>query len=502
MKFQLVVASSIFVLVSHGCGATSSSARQQRLRRSNNNGNKKLVREQDNVKRNVKETAPTIDGRRDDEELLGLNMEDMNFFRGLQSDSMSMEEAVPVPPTAETQPPTIVDIEPTGEPFPDETPPPTIVDITVPPVEPETPPPTIVDITVPPVEPETPPPTFVDNTVPPVEPETQPPTSADPVEPVVETSPDEDEPVEPASDTVWDVITKYSEENDGEFSIFMEVAEAAGLDTVWNDTNKEFTIFAPTNSAFDALPIDSLLMYLDDIETWGTLHLAAAVNFLVIEGQTVHSYDLQNDSYVIGASGLLPSEVTATIDTITDDTQITLSNQYMEVPAKVIEKDIEASNGVVHAVDQVLVPGFLSVDALQAAILTGAFSILIELLEIAGLTSILHSPGPMTIFAPPDIVFQSYGEDFIQGLRDDPQVAQDLILNHVVLGDVGCGCESSQTFTSAYGSELVFTRFDDGAGFTINGIPNAPGFSATLLVSNAVIGVISNLLIPGDFKKR
>ena len=313
-------------------------------------------------------------------------------------------------------------------------------------------------------------------------------------DPTPPSSPSEEDQLVPSGSTIWDVINSRSDE----FSTFIAAAETADIDYLWKDNDRQFTLFLPTNAAFAAVqPTDLLSRYLD-VDSWGTSHIAAAINFHSVQGKVVYSSGLENNTVAIPETSLMPSDVTVTIP------PPMLSNSMMATPANIVELDVTATNGVIHVVDQVIISGFLRVNAMQAAIATGSFNILIELIEIAGLTDIVNGPGPMTIFAPPDSVFEAYGEKFIQGLRNDPTTTQELLLHHVALGEIVCGCASTvQTVLSARGYELVIVNQSEGdGGFTVNEIQNAQGYENFLLVSNAVIGVISNLLIPPDFKRH
>jgi uncharacterized surface protein with fasciclin (FAS1) repeats len=66
--------------------------------------------------------------------------------------------------------------------------------------------------------------------------------------------------------------------------------------------------------------------------------------------------------------------------------------------SNIIQTDIAASNGVIHAIDKVLLPGDKNI--VQTAIANPDFSILVEAVTAAGLVDTLSAPGPYTVFAP------------------------------------------------------------------------------------------------------
>ena len=99
-----------------------------------------------------------------------------------------------------------------------------------------------------------------------------------------------------------------------------------------------FTVFAPTDDAFAALPagtVESLLLP-ENIDT-----LSAILTFHVVPGK-VMSGDLTDNMMAATVQG---GEIT-----------IDLDNGVMVQDANVVTADIETSNGVIHVIDKVLLP--------------------------------------------------------------------------------------------------------------------------------------------------
>ncbi|MEM9697156.1 MAG: fasciclin domain-containing protein [Pseudomonadota bacterium] len=123
----------------------------------------------------------------------------------------------------------------------------------------------------------------------------------------------------------------------GSFSTLLAAAEAAGLvDTLKSDG--PFTVFAPTDEAFAALPegtVENLL------KPENKDQLAAILTYHVISGK-VMSTDLQDDMEAKTVQG-----ASVTID---------LDNGVMVEDASVVTADVEASNGVIHIIDKVILP--------------------------------------------------------------------------------------------------------------------------------------------------
>ncbi|WOD40082.1 fasciclin domain-containing protein [Nodosilinea sp. E11] len=127
--------------------------------------------------------------------------------------------------------------------------------------------------------------------------------------------------------------------SESDFSTLVEAVEAAGL-TEALATSGPITLFAPTNAAFDALPdgtLDQLLLPENqDV-------LRQVLTYHVVDGEVPASAVTTGD--VPSASG---ETIALQVDDATGDVMV---NQAM-----VTEADIQASNGIIHAIDQVILP--------------------------------------------------------------------------------------------------------------------------------------------------
>ena len=134
----------------------------------------------------------------------------------------------------------------------------------------------------------------------------------------------------------------------GSFGTLAAALEAAGLvETLQGEG--PFTVFAPTDAAFAALPaglVDALLKP-ENVEI-----LKQILLFHVISGSEVTS-DMVAAGDVEMASG-----DTATI--VVDGSTITIAG------APISSVDVQASNGVIHVIDAVMVPAGIDVTALLA----------------------------------------------------------------------------------------------------------------------------------------
>jgi outer membrane protein OmpA-like peptidoglycan-associated protein len=112
------------------------------------------------------------------------------------------------------------------------------------------------------------------------------------------------------------------------------------------------TLFAPNDAAFDALSADVLAELRQDPE-----QLARALRHHAADG-ALHSADLR--------TGPLDTLDGTTVDVTVDGAAITIGG------ARIVGSDIDAANGVVHTIDQVLVPSWLELDALDPTPVFGA----------------------------------------------------------------------------------------------------------------------------------
>lgn len=124
----------------------------------------------------------------------------------------------------------------------------------------------------------------------------------------------------------------------GDFNTLVAAVQAAGLvETLRGDG--PFTVFAPTDAAFAALPegtVETLL------KPENKDQLIAILTYHVVPGK-VMSTDLQDDMMATTVQGT--------------DIMIDLDNGVMINDASVAAADIAASNGVIHVIDKVILPG-------------------------------------------------------------------------------------------------------------------------------------------------
>ncbi len=130
------------------------------------------------------------------------------------------------------------------------------------------------------------------------------------------------------------IVTALRE--DGRFSTFLKAMDAAGITNILS-VEGPFTVFAPTDSAFAGIPENFLEDIMRDQERATDLLTAHIVP------ERLTGYDLMGRGSVETLQGS-SIRVDASADRI-----------YVD-DAYVVSRDIDCSNGVIHAIDTVLLP--------------------------------------------------------------------------------------------------------------------------------------------------
>jgi uncharacterized surface protein with fasciclin (FAS1) repeats len=123
---------------------------------------------------------------------------------------------------------------------------------------------------------------------------------------------------------------------DARFSTLVTAVTAAGLVETLSGAGP-FTVFAPTNDAFAALPAGTVEALLADIPK-----LTAVLTYHVVAAKAPASVVISAPSHVT----VQGSPINVKVD----------GEKVMINDAQVIVADIEASNGMIHAIDKVLIP--------------------------------------------------------------------------------------------------------------------------------------------------
>ncbi len=265
---------------------------------------------------------------------------------------------------------------------------------------------------------------------------------------------------------------------DGRFTTLVAAVQAADLaDTLANDG--PFTVFAPTDEAFNMLPEGTIPALLDDIPA-----LTDILLYHVVAGEV-----LAEDVVTLDEAETLLGEMVS----------IRVENGMVFInDAQVIITDIIADNGVIHVIDTVLLPPAEEVaefgTIVDIAVEDGRFETLVAALQAADLAEALSGEGPFTVFAPTDEAFNQLPEGTIPALLDDIPALTDILLYHVVEGEVFAEDVITLEFAETLLGKDVEIRVDDGMVF----INEAQVIITDIQADNGVIHVIDSVLLPPE----
>jgi uncharacterized surface protein with fasciclin (FAS1) repeats len=286
---------------------------------------------------------------------------------------------------------------------------------------------------------------------------------------------------EPAAQTIVDIAVE-----DGRFTTLVAAVQAAGLVETLSGEGP-FTVFAPTDEAFAALPegtLDSLLL------PENKQQLTDILLYHVVPGQVMAADAVALDGQMADTA-LEGKQIAVSVD---------MGSVYLNESAKVIITDIEASNGVIHVIDSVILPpsddaAMESMDIVDTAVADGRFSTLVAAVQAADLVDTLKGEGPFTVFAPTDDAFAALPEGTLDTLLlpENKQQLTDILLYHVVPGQVMASDVVGLTSaTTVLGKDATVT-VEDGKVFLND---NVEIIITDIETSNGVIHVIDTVLLP------
>jgi len=278
--------------------------------------------------------------------------------------------------------------------------------------------------------------------------------------------------------------------------------QAAGLEDELRSEGP-FTVFAPTDAAFAALPpgtVDALLepanrSLLTDILTY---HVAEDLLLAADLVEAGSAETLEGSSVTVLATEEPPATEGAEPTTV-----VTVGGTPVTTP------DLLTTNGVVHVIDEVLVPPGSNAE-LQALIAglpetlglvataerAGNFTTLLAALEATGLDAALLGDGPFTVFAPTDAAFAKLPTTTLDALFADPDTLTEVLSYHV-LGRRFATTDVSvrQYVPTITGEAVIMARTGDEV--TVNDVPIVTG---DIVSTNGLIHVIDEVLVPSSVR--
>jgi len=267
-----------------------------------------------------------------------------------------------------------------------------------------------------------------------------------------------------------------------DFSILVAALKKAGLDDDLASKTSEFTVFAPTNAAFNDLLTELGATSLDDIpdET-----LIQVLLYHVLSGTKKASmfetgyYSTLSDGPIAGYGLSLYANMELAM----------LNNR-----AKIVTTDIEADNGVIHVVDKVILPMTIA----DHAVANPAFSSLVAVATKAELVPALDDDNAtLTVFAPTNDAFAAFLSDLGVGLDDlSKETLASVVLYHAMSGIVPAAQVSAGYFPTL---SMAFDRpvslmISIESGVVLNS--SSDELVADVVATNGIIHAINKVILP------
>lgn len=265
---------------------------------------------------------------------------------------------------------------------------------------------------------------------------------------------------------------------DGRFTILLKAATDAGIANALID-NSGLTVFAPTDDAFLKAGITA-----DAIDAMTTEELEGLANVL--------TYHVFPGGAVDAATALtLSGERRAMFNVNQDDVIFTVLGDSLFVNnAKVIVPDVMASNGIIHAIDTVIMPPMpITIDdtITGAVVATAGFQRLEEEVVDAMLAATLADEmATYTVFAPNNDAFAKLGDGIVGN--------SDVLLYHVLGAEVDslAAFNSNGQSVGTVGGDTVDVNIVNGDLYV-----NASKVIGTdILLTNGIVHTIDTVLLP------
>lgn len=254
------------------------------------------------------------------------------------------------------------------------------------------------------------------------------------------------------------------------------------------------TVFAPTNTAFDALAVEltgnASAKGADLLVAANKPLLRTVLKYHVLTTKVVAA-DIPFGRAITSAEGSVFQIKSGTPPTIVDGRNRT---------ARITATDIAATNGVVHVIDKVILPPDKTIvetaQALAAA-RPAEFTVLVDAVVAADLATTLSGAGPFTVFAPTDAAFAALLTELgvtKQQLLANKALLVKVLTYHVVSGRVfaaevpiGAPITTVETEKLTVDASLTIT---DARGRTSKIV------GTDVQASNGVIHTIDKVLLP------
>lgn len=260
----------------------------------------------------------------------------------------------------------------------------------------------------------------------------------------------------PLDPTLGNIVAVASE--NPELSILVDAIKRANLVDVLSSSGS-YTVFAPSNAAFESLLGELGVSKLEDIpvETLKSVLLYHVISKKVASSAVVTGYVSTNSDG--------PDSTKLSLYINKSGSDVKLDNR-----ANVTAVDIQASNGVIHVIDKVLMPSKL----LQMAMNNPSFSIFVSAVMYVNLEATLNLSGPFTVFAPTNAAFEallaSVGNDSITQFPE--ATITKILSDHIVFENITSKKLLNGNLKTLGGNDII-----------VSGVGTAPKLNGNINIS-------------------
>jgi transforming growth factor-beta-induced protein len=272
----------------------------------------------------------------------------------------------------------------------------------------------------------------------------------------------------------------------GSVTTLVTALQATNLDTVLADLDTDYTVFAPSDAAFAKLPAGTL-------ESLTTAQLTDILLYHVLPGKVLAD----------GAITLAQSSSNMAVAANGDKISLSFSNSTLFVNgAKVSTADVMADNGIIHVIDNVIMPptesGTPTNSIVDVALADPAtFSTLVTALTAANLVDTLaDETKTFTVFAPTNAAFDKIDSTVLNALLADTTALTNVLLTHVVgevaLSSLDAYAANGKTLATLSGTNIGVSVDEESGMLMIGG---ATVVISDIYTTNGVIHVIDTVIL-------
>ncbi|KAL4222381.1 hypothetical protein ACF0H5_018420 [Mactra antiquata] len=264
--------------------------------------------------------------------------------------------------------------------------------------------------------------------------------------------------------------------SDPNMSTLVSLVTQAGLVDAINSGT--FTIFAPNNAAFAALPTSTIHALSNDVHA-----LSNILKYHVVQGN-VKSAAASNELQLTTLNG---QKIRFNI--YSHNNVVTIQG------SKILHFDRTASNGVIHVLESVMMPP--EGDIVDIVAKTSDFSTLLSLVQQAGIASALKGDA-LTVFAPTNAAFSRLPSHITNRLAHDKALLTEILEYHVVPHtEYSVGLYNREHLRTLDRNHDILSVHTDSTGVRIN--TNAHVTKANIGTTNGVIHIIDHVLVPARY---